>query len=347
MRSVKRNLICFVLVLVIMAILTTGVYAKNYVWRWILPCAGTWDALNMQELVDGVKAVTNGQLEIKVFLPGEHPYKHTDLLEAVSKGECDVSGIPGGYVSGLEPGLAVVELPLLVKGNFEIQRKLYDELRKGHFKDILDKWGVHEIITTCWGGLHFFLKEGWIENGESLKGKRIRCWSSESSDFVKLCGGTPVVIPLEETYTGLQTGLLAGMTTSFSSAYGNKITEQCKHVAIFNWCFVPTPFVVNNKAWDALPVELQKTVKEYFESRREWFFNGCVNADGLNLQLAFITDDIEARAVPKAYREELTMKAYDALWKPWMERSSEKAKKAFDIAVETIKKIGYEVPVGK
>jgi len=346
MRSVKRNLICFVLLLVIMSILTTSVYAKNYVWRCMIPAAGCWDTFHWQDLADGVKAVTNGQLEIKIFVPGEHPYKLADFLKAVSKGECEIAGLPGGYVSSIEPGLAVLELPLLVPdGNFEIQRKLYTEFRKGYYKDILDKWRVHEIITTFWGGQQFYLKEGWIENANSLKGKKVRSWSGEVSNFVKLLGGIPVTIPLGENYTALQTGLLDATTTSFSPAYRNKIMEVCKHVVMSSAFFCANPYVVNNKAWDALPAELQKTVKEYFESKREWFETGSVNADGADLQLAFITDNIEARALPKAYRRELTMKAYDAIWKPWIERSGEKGKEAFDMAIKTIREMGYEVPV--
>jgi len=348
MNSMKKSLTCLILLIVIMAIFSTYVCAKNYVWKCMIPASGTWDSIHFQDLADGVKAATNGQLEIQVFQPGEHPYKMQDLLTAVSKGEVEMASFCGAYIASIEPRLAVMELPfLMADGSFETSRKVYTNLRKGYFKDVLNEWGVHELATVIWGAQQVFLKNSWVENEKSLLGKKIRGYGSEVSNAIEMMGGIPLTIPLSEMYTSLSTGLCDGLVTSFTCTYNLKLLESTKNISMVSMNFCPSPYVVNNKVWDALPADLQKTVKEYFESKRDWFECGSPNEDGTLLQQAFLTFGIEARPVPSDYRHQLVLKAYDKIWKPWLDRTGKKGREAFDQIVEQLKELGYEVPLPK
>ena len=345
MKNAKINLI-FLVVILILATFSIFTYAQEFHWRCMIPTTGGWEEPQWYVLAEEIKNATDGKLIIDVYIPGEHPYKLADTLKAVSTGEAEICGIIPGYVSGIEPGLTVLDLPLLIPGgNFEIYKELFEKFQKGYFKKILEKWNSKEIISTLMSGQNYYLKEGWIENSESLKGKKIRSWSAEVTNFIKLMNGIPVTIAFNENYTALQTGLLDGTTTNFLAAYKANLFDQCKHVVMAQVSFSSIIYLVNIDAWNKLPKNLQEIVENIFESKRELWETANFKEAGEVLQLAFLTKGIEARGIPVAYRNELTEGAYEAIWKPWIEKAGKSGEEAFNEVVKILKQLGYDVPL--
>ena len=344
----KKSKIKYILLLTIILIGIFSIcgFAENFHWKCIIPANSSYEINEWRALSKEIEEVTEGQMVIDIYVPGEHPYKLADTLKAISTGEIEIAGIIPGYVSGIEPGLSVLDLPLFIpEGSFEIYRELYTELRKGYFKDLLEKWNAREIFSAFMSGQNYYLKDGWIENSESLKGKKMRSWSTEVSNFIKLMGGVPVTLAFNENYTALQTGLLDGTTTNFNSAYNAKFFDICKHVVMAQVSFSTDIYVVNIDAWNKLPADLQETLTNIFESRRDDWETANFKRTGEVLQLAFVEYGIEAKPIPKEYRKELTEGAYEAIWKPWLKRAGESAEEAFEQIVEQIQELGYEVPI--
>ena len=225
--------------------------------------------------------------------------------------------------------------------------KIVNELRTGYLNKVFDKWGVKEVFNYLTSGQEFYLKEGWIEDFNSLKGKKIRTWCTEVTDFIKLMNGIPVSIPLGENYTALQTGLLDGTTTSFVAAYNNNILDTCKNVVISETSFSGTMYVVNKDVWNELPEEIQKIATEVFERNRELHELDLQTMAAQTLQKAFITHDIKAHPIPRDFRKELTKRAYNAIWKPWIKRAGENGQEAFDLVVNILEDMGYKIPIPK
>jgi len=341
----KKIIFCMLLSLVLVSLIFGNVFAKNYNWRCMVPTRGIAAGDILKNLVKEIEEKTGGHLKIELFVPGEHPYKGGDLLRAVSSGEVDMAGIMGGYVSGVEPIFGLVDLPLLIpNGDILVYKKVVEELRNGYLKKVFDKWGLKEVFTYITSGQEFYLKEGWIEDFNSLKGKKIRTWCTEVTDFIKLMNGIPVSIPLGENYTALQTGLLDGTTTSFVPAYNNNIMDTCKNIVMSETSFSGTMYVVNKDVWNELPEDIQKIATEVFERNRELHELDLQIMAALTLQKAFITHDIKAHPIPRDFREELTERAYNAIWKPWIERAGENGQEAFDLVVNILEDMGYKIP---
>jgi len=306
---------------------------------------GTWDTLNWPELAAAVENATGGRLKIKVFVPGEHPYKGSDLPKAIKDGEAEIVNIAGGYVSAVEPRLAVLDQPMLCPGgDFKTWREVFAILSETYFKDVWADWNCQLLIPHHWGGQQIYLDEGFVENWDSLKGKSLRTWSVETANLIRLLNGTALAIDWSEVYTSLQTGLIEGLVTSFFAAYNTRLTEVCKNINMITMQYATTPYVVNLDALAELPPDVKNTLFEVMEARWDSFEAGTVGADGLALQEAFLTDNIKAHAVPPAFREEITSKAYEGIWKPWMDRVGPEGADAFNEVAKILIDKGFEVP---
>ena len=346
MKNLKRHILIGSVLLGVLLIFSISSYSKQYHWKCMIPSTGSWEESQLYLLADEIKLETDGQVTIDVYIPGEHPYKLADTLKAVSTGEAEICGIIPGYVSGIEPGLTVLDLPLLIpNGDFTIYQNLFHEFKDTYFKEIFDKWNSKEIISTLMSGQNYYLKDGWIENSESLKGKKIRTWSAEVTNFIKLMNGIPVTLAFDENYTALQTGLLDGTTTNFWLLTKANLFDVCKNAVMAQVSFSSIIYLVNVEAWNSLPQNLQSTLNEIFESKRELWETANYKEAGAILQLAFLTHGINAKGIPMSYRQELREGAYEAIWKPWIENAGEAGEEAFNVVVEIIEKLGHDIPL--
>jgi len=342
----KRFFLMIILIVVFVLLPTTGVCAKNYEWKCIVPSLNSPSTKNLRIIAKKIESATNGQLKVDIFLPGEHPYKLGEQLKAISTGEVQMGGIIAGYVSGVEPSFMAVDLPLLIPaGDFAVYRNLIKRLMDGPYKAIFDKWGVHEVLYSVTPSQNYYLTEGWIENFDSLKGKKIRSWSKEVSNLIVLMGGIPVTLAYQDVPSALQTGLLDGTTTSFSGAYDGKVFEKCKNIVMLQASYSEQMYIVNNKAWNELPSGIQKIVQDIFDSEQESFELAEYSPVALAFDGAFANYNVEIRGVPKEFRAALLNKAYEAIWKPWLDVAGEEGLKAFNMVVKELEDMGYKIPI--
>jgi TRAP-type C4-dicarboxylate transport system substrate-binding protein len=317
------------------------------VWRNAIMCAGTEDAFNWEVLAERVKEATDGRLVIELYLPGEHPYGPADSLQAVRDNQFQITGLTGGYVTGVDPRLGVLDLPMLLPGgDYETFLKVHDVFDPYLNKVLAESWNSTVLIHHNWGNQQFFMKrgEGFIENWDSLKGKKVRVWSAEIADLVTLLNGTPVNIAWGDVYTSLSTGLVDGLTTDFFSAYSTRLTELAPDATMMSYMFGTNNYIVSLEALNALPDDVREALLKVMEEQEEWFRTATVQQDGMAIQEAFLTDNIHAHGVPKDFWKEVRTKSYEAIWKPWIERSGPGGAAAFDEVAKVLINLGYDVP---
>jgi TRAP-type C4-dicarboxylate transport system substrate-binding protein len=322
---------------------------KVFTWRIFSPAAGSWELVEgWPAMIPEVEIVTGGQLKLELYLPGEHPFKMADMLKAVRDRDCEVASVSGAHIAAADGRLATLDIPMLPPGgDFELYREIYTDLRKGYFAKVWDEWNSRELISTFWGAQQFWLKPecGFLEDWDSFRGLRIRTYTPEMAKLVEMLNGTPLNVEWAEVYTSLQTGLIDGLMTSFFAGYNMGFCEVTKNMSmIFAVPAFTVPFVVNKDAWNELPADLQDVVTNYMESKREWFETGTPKADGLAIQLAMIKENVKFHPVPPAFREEITAKSYEWMWKGWIERSGPGAEEAFNEVAKVIIAAGYDVP---
>ena len=310
------------------------------------PAVNNWDANHLRQLADQFEKDTNGRLKITTFVAGEHPYGLTDMIQAVQAGETDIGGISGGYSSALEPRIAVMDQPLLLPPDFSTWLEIYDTFTGsgGFLEGVADDWNMQLLVPFFWGAQHVYSNFGFLENWDSFQGKDFRVWSVETGSFITLCGGNPVTLAWGEVFTGLQTGLVDGLITSFEGAYINELTTIAPYVTMASMQYAPSSYYVNKDSLAALPADVREDLLASAASARDWFTAGIISADGIALQEAFLTHYIKAQGIPKDFREELRDGAYDGIWKPWMDRAGPEGVDAFNQLATLLTDKGIEVP---
>jgi len=337
-----------VVVVFLMLLFPLNAFAKEYLWKFAVSTPNPSFGYLLESVANDVYEATNGQVKIDYYLPGEHPYKGGDILKAVSSGEFEMAGIHPGYISGIEPTFGIIELPLLIpNGDFEVYLKISEKLLEGYFKEILKKWNLKESFSLMVSGQQIYLKDGWIENFDSLKGKKIRTWCPEVTGLIKLLNGNPVSVPLGDNYTALQTGLLDGTTTNIISAYKNNFFDLCKHVVMTNQSFGTVMCVINQDAWNELPSELQDIVTKVYDAHRDTLYRDLNTKAAMELEKMIFKTGIKVTALPNSFRTELNGRAYDYIWKPWIDRAGEEGEKVFNVVVDLFKEMGYSIQVPK
>lgn len=333
------------IILILLFTLSINTLAQEYYWKYALPTTAPSTLNLLEKMSNDIFEATQGQLKIEFFLPGEHPYEITDLLRGISSGEFEMGSLSPGYISSVEPSFGILELPLLVpNGNFEVFLQLYENLRERYFKELLEeKWNV-KVLTTCMtSAQHMYFKDGWLLDSNSLKEKKIRTWSPEITDMIRLMGGNPISLPLSDNYTALQTGLLDGTTTNFVAAHGNSFFDLCKYVSLTAHSYNCIMVTVNKEVWDRLPEEIQDIITEVNEKNKELYLRDQQIQGSVELERVILATDIKVASLPKSYREELIKGAYEGIWKPWLDRSGETGEEVFEEAVRILKDMGYDV----
>lgn len=211
-----------------------------------------------------VEKRTNGRVKI-TFFPGAVLTPAAQTYDSVLKGIADVGSSVLAYTRGKFPLMEIIDLPLGYKSGYTAT-KLANEFFR-HFKPKeLDETKVMYLYAHGPGILHTIKKP--VYKLEDLKGVKIRTQGTNTK-VVAALGGTPVGMPMNETYDALRTGVVDGVVVPYEALEGWKLGEVVKYTTEDYGCaYTATMFVVMNKAkWNALPPDIQETIEKINE---EW-----------------------------------------------------------------------------
>ena len=277
--------------------------AQTFHWKmlttWPKNAPGTGTAA--ERLAERVNAMSAGRLTIKVYAAGEL-VPALEVFDAVSRGTAELGHgtpyywkgkVPAAQFFGAVPfGLSTQEMNAwLSKGGGQA---LWDEAYA--------PFGLKPLTagnsTMQMGG--WFNKE--INSLDDIKGLKIRMPGLGGEVWSRL-GATTVVMPGGEIFTALQTGAIDA--TDWVSPYNDLafgLQKAAKYYYYPGWQ-EPQAVVesmVNQKAFDALPADLQAIVVEAaraatLDMMDDYVFNNAKALDNLKkegVQLKRLPDDV-------------------------------------------------------
>jgi len=178
-----------------------------------------------------VEKRTNGRVKVEYYA-GQTLTKARQCYDGVVTGLSDIGFSVLAYTRGRFPVMAAVDLPL------------------GHGPGL-----VHT-------------KGKMVSKLEDMKGLKLRGHGT-SALVIRALGGTPVPMPMPETYQSLQKGVVEGSVYPWEANKGWKlgeVTDYC--TAAFSAAYTTSFFVVMNKAkWNSLPADVKKIISAINE---EW-----------------------------------------------------------------------------
>jgi C4-dicarboxylate-binding protein DctP len=221
------------------------------------------DALLGKSLVrfkEDVEKRSSGAISIEIFDKGKL-YIDDQTVGAVESGAIEM-GVAGlNQFAKRIPAIDIMEQPFLF--NFEELVRATaspdSEMRKLIDKTILDTVGVRVLWWQSVGNQIFISKGMTTTEPDRIKDRKVRVFSPTHAEFVKDCGGTPVMVSANKMQDAFQAHAIE-MATGASSLIANR---QLWTVAdtITRTQHAPIEFflIVNEKVWQSLP-ESHRTI---------------------------------------------------------------------------------------
>ena len=273
------------------------------------------------EMWDAVKRETNGAIEVKIF-PNNVLGSELAQLSQLRSGALQFMIIQGVSLSSVVPGVSMDGLgfvfPTAAKAEGAYDGPLGAYLRKL----IMDK-GIFAFPRVFNFGMREVTASSHpIRSAADFAGFKIRTPPAPISvDLFKTLGASPTPIVFPELYLALQTKVVDGQETPYSTIDVSKFNEVQKYLSVTNHTATIFWFLGNMDAWNALPPAIQATILRYADraavlERRDTEQQSAATADKLRREgMVFNTADADSmRAQLKPFYAKWKGEFGDTAW---------------------------------
>lgn len=199
------------------------------------------------------------RVNVKVY-PAAQLYKGKEEIEALSRGEIEMSYVIGSKMELLDPTVQILKLPFLFRNVDEAYKILDGKLGKEIFKDVARK-GVHLLGVVSAGTVVISNSKRPLKWPKDFKGLKLRSFGRMGKDTLQALGAVAVVIPSSEAYSALQQGVIDGVGTPNSVYLKRKYNTVQKYVTNTGTLNIPAGMIVANlKFWNGLPTDLRSRI---------------------------------------------------------------------------------------
>lgn len=208
-----------------------------------------------------VSEKSNGDLTIDVYHAGSLGLKEPDMLRILQRGMVDMALLYGEYYTRDAPELSVVYAQGAIKEADE-HLELLPTIRTIYAREY-GKWGIKTIggvVSPVFDvGVHCKKPDNTLKE---LEDRKLRVWSAHLVDTFTRLGISAQVIPQNDMYMALQTGVVDCayyLSTVAETVSLNEVTDY--EAYLHPWAAAPAMFGVSQRTWTSLTDE-QRTVLE-------------------------------------------------------------------------------------
>lgn len=235
-----------------------------------LPVKGTIYEEVALAIPERIEKATGGRLKITA---NSSLMKGDRFLEGVREGLVAMTLPLPGYYSGTQPLFTVPSLPGISES--------YDDLTALMASDYGDKvraiyhdtYNATQLMGTAFCPQTLFSTKP-IKTVQDWSDKKLRVNNRGTGLVAAELGAISVSLSAGEVLPALERGVIDGVITDSCWAYGAGFSTVISNAA--DWpmgSVVPTPVLVNNDAWAALPADLRETVASEFRKIEADFEN--------------------------------------------------------------------------
>jgi TRAP-type C4-dicarboxylate transport system substrate-binding protein len=217
----------------------------------------------MQQMRAGAEEVrqrTDGRVTMK-FYPGGVMGNDAQVLRKVRAGQLQGGAFTSGGLAERYSGMSLYGIPLLFRSQEEVDfvRSKIDPLMAAG----LDKGGFVSFGFTE-GGFANLLSNEPIHSVEEMKRKKVWVPDGDQMSFLAMqtMGLSPVVLPVTDVLTGLQTGLIEITFASPVTALVLQWHTKVKYITALPLSYSMGIFAIEKNAFNALTPADQQVVRE-------------------------------------------------------------------------------------
>jgi tripartite ATP-independent transporter DctP family solute receptor len=269
-----------------------------------------------RKAADEIKQETDGRFELKIFannqLGGD-----TDMFSQLRSGALECFTLSGvNVLSTLIPSAAIWGVGFAWK-DYPTLWDALDGKFGAYLRSQIDKTGL-VVLDKIWdnGFRQVTTSIRPIVTPADFQGLKIRVpvsalWTS----LFKSLGASPTGINFAEVYSALQTKVVDGQENPPAIISAAKLYEVQKYCSLTNHMWDGWWFLINRRAWQAVPADLQGKVAAIINK------NALAQREEIARQNTSLKSDLAAKGlvfnevVPAPFREVLSKSGFYAEWK--------------------------------
>jgi TRAP-type C4-dicarboxylate transport system substrate-binding protein len=232
----------------------------------VSPEGATW-MVKMREGAKEIKQRTQGRVKFK-FYSGGVMGSDDSVLRKIKIGQLHGGAVTGGSLIDIYPELIIYSLPFVFRSFEEVdmvREKLDPVLTQGLEERGFVTFGLAE------GGFAYLMSNKRVESTDDLKNQKVGVMSGDklSQTVFESASVSPILLPISDVMTGLQTGLVDTVATSLIAAIALQWHTRVKYITDAPLSYFFAMLTVSKKAFDKIKPEDQAVVKQVMKSTFE------------------------------------------------------------------------------
>lgn len=227
--------------------------------KWDMPTPypdTTFHTVNIREFAKEVEQATGGKLVINVHSAGSL-VKGPEIKNAVRSGQVQAGEFFLSTLGNENPIFEADALPFLAT-NYDQARSLWAASRPIVEKE-LSRQRLKVLYSVAWPPQGLYTKNP-VAKADDFKGMKMRAYNPITERMASLLGAVPTQVQVPDIPQAFATGQVEAMITSPSTGVGSKAWDFVTNYYDVKAWVPKNVVVVNAKAFDALPADVQQAV---------------------------------------------------------------------------------------
>lgn len=282
----KKGMICMTLAAALMAMggsFTANADTMELAWNVPDPDGHPWTE-SAYDIAEEIESRSEGSLKVTVYPNNQMGV--ADAIEMMSTGSLamDLTG-PAGFGSYYAP-MEIFTLPYAFDSVAQAYAYFESEPAQEMFRKVEDITAIKTLSAWYFGDRDLTTKGVEVHTPSDLDGVAIRCMDTIGSKAViQALGGSPVPMPLSETYLSLQTGVVSGQENPLPTIVAQKFNEVQDYLILTRHSIHMGTIHFSKMIWDQLTEEQQNIITEVLAEYQPIVEERIIESQESNLEL--------------------------------------------------------------
>lgn len=204
--------------------------------------------------------ITDGKVKVTMF-PGGALGKPGDQYVLAEHGIADIVYLLHDYSPGRFPVTSVFELPFMTPTAQTASEAMWKTFE--NFPGLQKEYSKYKVLALfCHPAGHFHTTKKPIRTIADFSGLKMRTASPWVTAALKNFGSIPVEMPITDTYTSLERGVVDGTVVPFEGLGIFKLDDLVKYTTITDFYTVTMAVLMNKRKYESLPDDVKKAIDE-------------------------------------------------------------------------------------
>lgn len=258
------------LALALGAALVTPAFAETVLKVGLIDPPAHIDVVATQRVADRVAELTNGEIKMEVYPAAQLGFAN-DMLSGLKLGTVEMFVGATTWLGAFETDFWISGT-LYVFNDQEHARAMHEsETFQAMGDRLVENHGIRVLAQNWDRGPRNFITTRPVATIEDLEGLKIRVPPQESwIENFKLAGAAATPMPLSETFTGLQQGIVESTEQASNWLYGNKYHTIANNLTRTNHNYEETGVMISEAVYQSLTEEQQAALVQAINEVTDW-----------------------------------------------------------------------------